>query len=61
MAEEFNSKFANVVSDLNISFDWDIDPEIEAIKDPIKRSIQKFQKHPIYIKDQGQISKPKNH
>ena len=44
MAEEFNSKFANVVSDLNISFDWDVDPEIEAIKDPIKRSIQKFQK-----------------
>jgi predicted transport protein len=28
MAEEFNSKFANVVSDLNISFNWNTDPEI---------------------------------
>ena len=59
MAEEFNSKFANVVSDLNISFDGDVDPEIEAIKDPIKRSIQKFQKHPSILKIKDKYPNPK--
>ena len=49
MAEEFNSKFANVVSDLNISFNWDVDPEIEAIKDPIKKDRYKsFRNIPVY-------------
>ena len=59
MPEEFNSIFANVVSDLNISFDWDVDPEIEAIKDPIKRSIQKFQKHPSILKIKDKYPNPK--
>ena len=56
MAEEFNSKFANVVSDLNISFNWNTDPEIEA-----KRSNREINKEVTessqYIKDQGKIPK----
>ena len=59
MAKEFNSKFANVVSDLNISFDWDVGPEIEAIKDPIKRLIRKFQKHPSILKIKNKYPNPK--
>ena len=58
MAEEFNSKFANIVSDLNISFNWNTDPEIEAIKDPIQRSIKKYQNHPSILKIKEKYPNP---
>ena len=50
ISEIFNDFFSNAVKSLNIEIDQNILYNVEDIKDPILKSIKKYEKHPSIIK-----------
>ena len=58
VAEEFNSKFTNVVQELNIDFNWNTDENIESIKDPIQKAIERYKSHPSIIVIREKLPNP---
>ena len=58
VAEEFNSKFTNVVQELDIDFNWNTDENIESIKDPIQKAIERYKSHPSIIVIREKLPNP---
>ena len=58
VAEEFNSNYTNVVQELNIDFNWNTDENIESIKDPIQKAIERYKSHPSIIVIREKLSNP---